>query len=82
MIRCRRNGERFSHPPRVRVGTIHDSKGSERERVVLLTDMAPRTHAEFRGDPDSEHRVFYVAATRAKEELVVLRPRTNLSYEV
>lgn len=84
MVRSRRRGERFSQPPRVRIGTIHDSKGGERERVVLLTDMAPRTHAEMATgiDPDSEHRVFYVGATRAKDELVVVRPRTNLSYQI
>jgi ATP-dependent exoDNAse (exonuclease V) beta subunit len=33
-------------------------------------------------DPDSEHRVFYVGATRAREELVVVRPRTSRHYEV
>lgn len=82
MVRCRRRGERFSQAPRVRVGTIHDSKGGERDRVVLLTDMAPRTHAEMTRDPDSEHRVFYVGATRAREELVVVRPRTSRHYEV
>jgi ATP-dependent DNA helicase UvrD/PcrA len=84
MIRMRRQGERFSQPARVRIGTIHDSKGGERSRVVLLTDMAPRTHGEMvRGrDPDSEHRVFYVGATRAIDELVVVRPRTSLNYNV
>lgn len=82
MIKCRRRGERFSRPPRIRVGTIHDSKGGERSRVVLLTDMAPRTHAEMAGDPDSEARVFYVGCTRAKQELIVVRPRSNKHYEV
>ncbi len=82
MVRCRRNGERFSQPPRVRVGTIHDSKGGERDRVVLLTDMAHRTHLDMYRDPDSEHRVFYVGATRAKEELVVVRPQSSKFYEV
>lgn len=82
MVRCRRRGERFSQPPRIRVGTIHDSKGGERDRVVLLTDMAPRTHQEMAADTDSEHRVFYVGATRAMSELHIVRPRTNKNYEV
>jgi ATP-dependent DNA helicase UvrD/PcrA len=80
MVRCRRRGERFSQPPRIRVGTIHDSKGSERKHVILCTDMAPRTHYEMFRDPDSEARVFYVGATRAEERLTVLMPRTPRHY--
>lgn len=82
MVRCRRRGERFSRPPRIRVGTIHDSKGGERSRVLLMCDMAPRTHAEMQRDMDSEHRVFYVGATRAKQELSILQPQSSKSYEI
>lgn len=82
MVRCRRRGERFSVPPRVRIGTIHESKGSEKDHVILATDMAPRTYAEMHADPDSEARVFYVGATRAKETLTVLAPRSTRSYQL
>lgn len=82
MVRCRRKGERFSVPPRVRIGTIHESKGSERDHVILSTDMAPRTYQEMHADPDSEARVFYVGATRAKETLTVLAPRSTRSYQL
>ena len=82
LVRCRRRGEQLSKPPRVRIGTIHESKGSEKHRVVLATDMAPRTYEEQFADPDSEARVFYVGATRAKEELVVLAPRSQRFYEL
>ena len=82
MVRCRRNGERFSVKPRINVATIHESKGGEAERVVLLTDMAHRTYSEMENDPDSEHRVMYVGATRAKKELTVISPRTPLHYAI
>lgn len=82
MVRCRRNGERFSVPPRVRVDTIHASKGGEAERVVLMTDMAPRTWSESREAPDDEARVFYVGATRAREELCVISPSLKTFYDV
>jgi len=75
IIRCRRNQERLSRPPRVRVGTIHESKGGEADRVVLLTDMATRTYDEALVRPDDEARVWYVAVTRARQELCVVLPR-------
>jgi len=80
LIRCRRNGERLTREPRVKLSTIHGSKGGEANRVVLLTDMAPRTWRESHQDPDSEARVWYVACTRAKEELCVVAPTTPRSY--
>lgn len=82
MLRCRRNGERFSVPPRVRVDTIHASKGGEASRVVLMTDMASRTWSEAQDAPDDEARVFYVGATRAREELCVIAPATRQCYDV
>jgi hypothetical protein len=75
ITRCRRNQERLSRPPRVRVGTIHESKGGEADRVVLLTDMAARTYEESFERPDEECRVWYVGATRARQELCIVRPR-------
>ena len=82
MLRCRRNGERFSIAPRVRVDTIHASKGGEADRVILMRDMAPRTHEEARESPEDEARVWYVGATRAREELCVISPRSSRSYDV
>lgn len=82
MVRCRRRGERFSIRPRVRVGTIHESKGGEADRVVLLTDMAPRTYEESMTAPDDEARVWYVGATRARNELCIVAPRTSRYFTV
>lgn len=77
---CVRKKERISAPPRIRLSTIHGSKGGEAREVVLLTDMAPRTHREMLRDPEAEARVWYVAATRAKETLTVVRPTTDRHF--
>lgn len=58
--------------PEVEVGTIHSYKGSEADRVVLCASMGERTATEFAINPDAEHRVFYVGATRAKHSLMIV----------
>ena len=68
--------------PRIRISTIHGSKGGESENVMLFTDMARRTFDGALAQPDEECRVFYVGATRAKENLVVIRPRTPLYFGI
>lgn len=82
MVRCRRQGERFSIAPRIRLSTIHGSKGGEADRVVLLTDMATRTEAEYALRPDDEHRTWYVALTRARKCLQIIEPATFRFYEI
>jgi ATP-dependent exoDNAse (exonuclease V) beta subunit len=70
----------MSQAPRIRLQTIHGSKGGEADEVVLLTDMAPRTHREAQTAPDDEARVWYVAATRARQTLTVVPPRTERHF--
>lgn len=82
MVRCRRQGERFSVAPRIRLSTIHGSKGGEADRVVLLTDMAPRTEIEYALRPDDEHRTWYVALTRARRTLQIIEPATRRFYAI
>lgn len=77
---CLRRGERMSQAPRIRLSTIHGSKGGEADEVVLLTDMAPRTHREALERPDDEVRVWYVAATRARQTLTIVPPRTERHF--
>ncbi|MDH6140465.1 hypothetical protein P3T35_002473 [Kitasatospora sp. GP30] len=66
-------------PARLIVSTVHRSKGSEFDRVVLLT---PPTVAELRRrndelDVPAEARALYVAMTRAREDLYrVTAPET------
>lgn len=68
--------------PRIHIGTIHSVKGAEAENVLLCTDMAYRSYQGYQDDPDSEHRVFYVAVTRAKSNLFIMAPETDYGYPV
>jgi len=79
-IAALKRGEKLLREPRIKISTIHSVKGGEAENVVLQVDMAERTWREFQSSPDDEHRVWYVAITRAKERLFVLQPKTNRSY--
>lgn len=82
MLRALRNGEKITGKPRVRLSTIHGSKGGEAEHVVLFPDMAKRTYAEYEVNPEDEARVWYVATTRAKEKLSVMQSRMAESYPI
>lgn len=64
------------------VTTIHASKGREADNVVILPDMTSLTSTAYKKDPDNEHRVFYVAATRAKQNLYLLYPYTTKFYNL
>lgn len=77
-----RRGGKLTDDARVRVDTIHGSKGAEAEGVVLVTDMTYRTHKALELDPDSEHRVFYVGTTRASNRLVLAEPQTAYGYRI
>jgi DNA helicase II / ATP-dependent DNA helicase PcrA len=80
MLKILRRGEKLTGKPRVRLSTIHGSKGGEADHVVLVTDMARRTYKEYEERPEDEARVWYVAATRAKEQLSIVAPHTKLHY--
>jgi len=67
---------------RIRIATIHGVKGKEADNVVILPDMAFLTHRAFGSDPDSEHRVFYVGVTRAKQRLFLHAPLTDKHYQL
>ena len=68
--------------PRIRLATIHGSKGGEADHVVLLPDMARRTYEEMLNLPEDEARVWYVAATRARRQLTLVKPRDRLHYDI
>lgn len=82
MLRALQRGERTTGRPRVRLSTIHGSKGGEASHVVLLRDMAKRTYQEMRLEPEDEARVWYVAVTRAREHLSVMAPSSRMNYDV
>lgn len=78
--RLLRRGESIKDTPRVNVSTIHGVKGGEADNVVVLNEMAGRTVKQYQKDPDDEHRTFYVAVTRAKQNLFLLKSSRNNAY--
>jgi hypothetical protein len=72
--------------PKIRIGTIHASKGMEASKVVLLTSVNWRTRASEENDPArfaEERRIEYVACTRAKHTLIVAHdPRSKNRMEL
>jgi superfamily I DNA/RNA helicase len=80
MLAARRAGQKLLGTARVRISTIHGSKGGEADHVVLMTEMARRSFVEMRDHEDDEARVFYVGATRAREKLTVVGATTQQYY--
>lgn len=81
-IAALKRGEKLLREPRIRISTIHGAKGGEADNVVIQTDMANRSWDEYHKSPDDEHRVWYVAVTRARQKLFILQPQTNRYYEI
>ncbi len=77
---CLRNGEKFSDKPRITISTIHQSKGGEADNVAIATDMGRLSWENIH--KDEENRVWYVAVTRARENLYVVRPRGLRHYSL
>jgi DNA helicase-2/ATP-dependent DNA helicase PcrA len=77
MLAARRRGEKLRSKPRVRVSTIHASKGGEADHVVLMKEMASRTHLEMQRNPEDEARVWYVGVTRARKKLTIVESSTK-----
>lgn len=78
---ARRRGEKLTRVPRVHISTIHGVKGGEADHVVVMSDMAARTYHDFTQNPDDEHRVAYVAASRARHTLSILAPQSSRAYD-
>lgn len=67
----------LAEEPRVVVGTIHSFKGAAADVVYLAPDLSSAGAAQIESGPegrDQAIRLFYVAMTRAREELRVLSP--------
>lgn len=67
-------------PPRIRLSTIHGAKGGEADHVMLMTDLSKKTEDKLLANIDSERRVFYVGATRAKKSLHIIRAEGNREF--
>jgi len=73
--KMRKNGEQLNKKPRIELSTIHAAKGGECQNVVLLTDLTETTLESYHNHPDDENRLFYVGATRTKENLHIIEPK-------
>lgn len=79
-LACLRNG--FKLTEAIYIGTIHSVKGGEADNVALITDMSWRSYCGMDKNPDAEHRVFFVGATRARENLYIIDPQTDKGYAI
>jgi hypothetical protein len=72
--------------PKIRIGTIHSSKGMEASKVIVLSSVSQRTRVAEEDDEKKfaeERRIEYVACTRAKHKLVVAHdPRAKYRMEL
>ena len=75
-------GEDLQKEPRIKTSTIHQAKGGECDNVIVLTDIGKIVYKSYTKNPDDEHRVFYVAVTRAKENLYIVDPQTTNFYSM
>ena len=77
-----RRGEDIFSRPRIRIETIHGMKGGEEDNVLLLLDMGKLAHDAYKRGEDDEHRVWYVAVTRARNELHLVDPDSDWGYSI
>jgi DNA helicase-2/ATP-dependent DNA helicase PcrA len=57
--------------PTLELSTIHGAKGQEADRVYVCSALTDKLHRGIETKYD-EHRLFYVAVTRTKDELIIL----------
>lgn len=79
ILSARRRGDTVKNP-RITVSTVHSMKGAERDNVVLVPELNWSSYDAYRSNPNPEHRVWYVACTRAKESLHILNPSYSKAY--
>ena len=74
------NGEDLDAEPRIQVSTIHAAKGGEEDSVILCLDLAKLVKKSVKKSDnkhDEEHRVWYVGATRARNNLYMLKANSK-----
>lgn len=67
----------LGNEPKIIVGTIHSVKGGEADVVYVFPELSPAADDMWQGtneDRAGVYRAFYVAMTRAREELVLCGP--------
>lgn len=89
-VGARELARQMALPPKERpwhvVSTIHGTKGGESDRVVVWPDLSPAFYRQGRvpgwSGRDALIRLFYVALTRAREELVIGAPRGGMAIAI
>jgi DNA helicase-2/ATP-dependent DNA helicase PcrA len=66
----------------ITISTIHGVKGGEADHVVMLLDISKAVKNNLDKNPDSEHRCFYVGATRAKKTLTIVNTTSKFEYPI
>jgi len=69
---------------KITISTVHSAKGLEWYAVFIphaLDGMFPSNRASDIEEMEEERRLFYVACSRAKEELYITLPRNIYSYD-
>ena len=80
-VAIKRGPEALQAEPLITVGTIHSVKGGEADTVYLFPDLSYAAACEYQTAKgrNSTRRLYYVGMTRAKEELVLCQPGTNMA---
>ena len=70
--------------PNLFIGTIHSVKGAEADTVFLYPDISFTSAREMESREGFENlcRLFYVGATRAKEQLVIMQPASKNYFQI
>lgn len=76
---CLRNNQKLNDEPKITISTIHKVKGGEATNVAVLPDYSYLSAQYI--DSDDEHRIQYVAVTRARKNLYLLSPESEYFYE-
>jgi DNA helicase-2/ATP-dependent DNA helicase PcrA len=72
------NGEDLDKEARIQISTIHAAKGGEEDNVILCLDIGSKIKKAINKSQDKhdeEHRVWYVATTRARNNLYKLKAK-------
>lgn len=81
----RKHGEeKLMETTKIFVGTIHSVKGAESDNVFVFPDVSNASirEAESREGYENLCRLFYVAVTRAKENLILMPPSTRSFFTI
>jgi len=81
-ILIRRSWSGLRSAPRVIIGTIHSVKGGESDVVYIFPDLSSAGIQQWRRrgpGRDAVIRLFYVAMTRSRNEVVLLQPSSEFN---